>query len=225
VSELILYVGNRNYSSWSLRAWLALEQTGLPFRDVTIWLEQDADRRRRLGVGPTGRVPVLHHGERVIWDSLAIGEYAAELAPGAGLWPPSPAARAHARAICAEMHSGFTAVREQMPMNVRGRASSFEPTPRAAGEIERLAESWRAARETWGQRGPFLFGTRSLADAFYAPVASRLRTYGVQLDGPAAEWAEAILALPAMRDWCARAEGEGHPNPVYDACLDGGQSG
>lgn len=219
MSELQLVIGNRNYSSWSLRAWLAAEQTGLPLRTEIIWFDEDTDRRRRLAHAPTGRVPVLRHGDVTVWDSLAIGEYLAELAPGAGLWPAAPAARARARSLCAEMHSGFQALREQLPMNIRGRSRGHERTPALGRDIDRITGLWSDTRREFGQAGPFLFGTRTLADAFYAPVACRFRTYGVSLTGAAAAWVATVLDLPAMRSWSADAEAEGHPEPAYDALL------
>jgi glutathione S-transferase len=217
--DLKLVIGNRNYSSWSLRAWLALEQTKLPFHQEIIWFDEDGDRSRRLGFSPTGRVPVLLDGDLAIWDSLAIGEYLAELAPDAGLWPEAPAARARARSLCAEMHSGFAALREGMPMNVRGRATARTPDPAVAKDIDRVTAMWSETRREFGQGGPLLFGARCLADAFYAPVASRFRTYAVPLSGPAAAYTEAVLDLPAMRTWAAEAESEGRSLPGYDALL------
>ena len=221
MSELLLVIGNRNYSSWSLRAGLAIEQTGLPFQTEVIWFEEDADRRRRLAHSPAGRVPVLRHGDITVWDSLAIGAYLAALAPQAGVWPAAAAARARARSLCAEMHSGFQALREHLPMNIRGRARGHEPSPAVARDIARITSLWTETRREFGQSGPFLFGQRSLADAFYAPVACRFRTYSVPLTGEAAAWAEAVLNMPAMRDWAAAAEAEGHAEPHYDALLQG----
>jgi len=219
VPELVLAIGNRNYSTWSLRAWLALEQSGVPFREEIVWLDEDADRRKRRSLGPTGRVPVLRHGDFVVWDSLAIAEYVAELAPEAGLWPDDRVARATARAACAEMHSGFPLVREQLPMNVRGRARPRVRPAALEREIERLVALWTGARETFGQDGPFLFGRRTVADAFFAPVAFRFRTYDVPVEGEAARWMHAVLDLPAMRAWSDAAASEGHPQPAYDRLL------
>ncbi len=217
MAELVLFIGNRNYSSWSLRAWLALDQTGLPFREEIVWFDEDPDRTRRRAIGPTGRVPVLRHGDVVIPDSLAIAEYAAELAPEAGLWPADRTARAAARAVCAEMHAGFPAIRSSLPMNVRARRTARERPRDLRHEIERMIAIWNDARAAHGQCGPFLFGKRSVADAFFAPVAFRFRSYAVPVEGEAARWMETILDLPAMRDWAAKAEDEGHPQPAYDA--------
>ena len=219
MSELVLVLGNRNYSSWSLRAWLTVEQSGLPFREKNIWFDEDRDKGQRLQFSPTGKVPVLLHGDLAIWDSLAIGEYLAELAPTAGLWPEDRQARARARTLCAEMHAGFFAIREKMPMNVRGRGQYRDRGADVEEEIRRLASMWTETRREFGKDGPFLFGQRSLADTYYAPVASRFRTYGVTLQDEAREWAETVLDLPTMKAWAEQAETEGHPNPAYDALL------
>jgi glutathione S-transferase len=215
MSEIVLVMGNCNYSSWSLRAWLALEQTGISFREQVIWFDEDHDRSQRRNFSPTGRVPVLLHGEIAIWDGLAIGEYLAELEPEAGLWPLASPARARARSLCAEMHSGFPAVREQMPLNVRAR-SSIRRDESIDSEIQRLTSMWDNTRREYGADGPFLFGERTLADAFYAPVACRFRSYGVPLEGEAGDWMETVLEMPAMQIWTQRGETEGHPDPDYD---------
>lgn len=219
MADLVLYIGNCNYSSWSLRAWLAAEQSGLPFREEQIWLDLDSDRARRGEIGPTSKVPVLRDGDFRVWESLAICEYLAELAPRAGLWPEDRLARARARSLCAEMHAGFPAVRRNLPMNVRTRVPWRDRGAEVDAEVRRLDEMWTATRREYGGGGPFLFGDRSLADAFYAPVVFRFRTYGVALEGEAAAWSEALLALPAMRRWRERAEREGHAEPEYDAML------
>lgn len=216
MSELQLTIGNRNYSSWSMRAWLALEQTGAEFREEVIWFDEDTDRAQRLQRGPSGRVPVLRHGELVIWDSLAIVEYLAETFPAAGLWPAEREARAVARAACCEMHSGFGALREAMPMNTRARKPARDRGPEVAADVKRIVELWTETRRRFGGGGPFLFGARTAADAFFAPIVSRFQTYGVALKGEAATYSAALLALPALQDWVSRAEREGHPDPPYD---------
>jgi len=221
MAEMVLYLGNRNYSSWSLRAWLALEQSGLSFREEMIWFDQDADRRQRLGISPAGRVPVLVHGGLAIWDSLAIAEYLAELAPDAGLWPEERAARARARSLCAEMHSGFPAIRKDLPMNVRAHTAFRQRGSAVAKEIDRLTSMWTDTRREFGAGGDLLFGSRSLADTFYAPIAFRFRTYGIETHDEATAWLEALLNLPPMRDWAMKAESEGHPAPAFDALLEG----
>jgi len=216
MSDLTLVIGNRNYSSWSLRAWLAAEQTGAPFATEQVWFDEDRDRRRRLSFGPTGKVPVLIHGTVVVWDSLAIGEYLAECFPEAGLWPHDQVARARARALCAEMHAGFPAIRERLSMNIRASRPHRDRGPEVAAEVERVVAIWTDTRREFGKGGPYLFGTRTLADAFYAPVVTRFRTYNVPLDGAAAAYAAAVVELPAMQDWMSRAASEGHPSAVYD---------
>jgi glutathione S-transferase len=219
MSELELIIGNRNYSSWSMRAWLMLRQTGAPFDEQTIWLYEDSDRSRRLSLSPAGRVPILRHGDLTIWDSLAIAEYLAERFPEAGLWPADVAARARARSLCAEMHSGFFEIRNRLPLNIRGRAEPRDRGSELAPEIDRIVQIWTGTRREFGRDGAYLFGSFSAADAFFAPVASRFRTYGVQLQGEAAVYADSVLATPTVVEWVERAEGEGHPDPPYDAML------
>jgi glutathione S-transferase len=164
-------------------------------------------------------VPILRAGDLTIWDSLAIAEYLAESFTAAGLWPTDPRARARARSLCAEMHSGFFEIRNRLPLNCRARAAPRDRGPEVAGEISRIVRIWTETRRDFGSDGPLLFGSRTLADAFFAPVASRFRTYAVPLEGEAASYAASVLALPAVRQWMERAASEGHPNPVYDAML------
>lgn len=220
MSGLTLILGNRNYSSWSMRAWLAMEQTGAPYREETIWLDQDPDRRQRLERSPAGRVPVLLHGDLAIWDSLAIVEYLAELFPGAGLWPSDSAARARARSLASEMHSGFIAIRENLPLNCRARTGARDRGAEVEAEVRRIAAMWSETRREFGSGGPYLFGRPCAADAFYAPVASRFLTYSIRLEGEAAAYSETLLADPGVVAWMARAGEEEHSNPVYDALLD-----
>lgn len=201
---LRLVIGNKNYSSWSLRPWLALRAAGVPFEEVRIPLYTEASRAEIRRWTPAGRVPVLHHDGLVIWDSLAICEYVAELAPEAGLWPSDRRARAAARAVCAEMHAGFAALREELPMNLRLRARR-EPSPAARHDAHRVQELWNECRARYGRDGEFLFGRFGLADCFYAPVATRFRSWGLPLDPVSARWAEAVLAHPAFLEWEAEA--------------------
>jgi glutathione S-transferase len=219
MSELTLIIGNRNYSSWSMRAWLALSQTGAPFREEVIWFDEDENRAQRLAWSPAGRVPVLRHGELTIWDSLAIAEYLAELFPEAGLWPADRTARARARSLCAEMHSGFFEIRGRMPMNCRARKEPRDRGPEVTAEIRRVTRIWEQTRREFGAEGSLLFGSWTLADAFFAPVASRFQTYAVALEGEAAAYAESVLSAPAVRDWMGKAEAEQHAHPVYDEAL------
>ena len=176
-----LFMGNRNYSSWSMRAWLALRLTGVDFEEQVFPLGEPGVRERIRAHSPTGRVPALQDGELTVWDSLAIAEYLAERHPDAGLWPADPGARARA-----EMHSGFAALRANMPFNVRRRSPGKGRAPGVQEDIERIVGLWR---ECLAAGGPFLFGEFGLADAFYAPVVLRFRTYGVPLDSPEAGWA------------------------------------
>lgn len=201
MSALTIILGNKNYSSWSLRAWLALRQTGQPFEEVVIPLDRPETQSSIRTWSPAGKVPILRHGEMIVWDSLAICEYLAETWPEAGLWPADPAARAAARSAAAEMHAGFQALRTALPMDVRAEA------PRHYGEdvgadIARICDLWSECRTRFGERhGDFLFGPFTIADAFYAPVASRFATYKVSLPQLAARYVEAVMAHPAMLDW------------------------
>ncbi|HYM73044.1 MAG TPA: glutathione S-transferase family protein [Stellaceae bacterium] len=209
MADLTIYLGNKNYASWSLRAWLALKATGEAFDEEVIPLYQPSSRATLLKYSPSGRVPALHHGDTVVWDSLAICEYLAETFPAAGLWPADRAARAMARAISAEMHSGFQALRAQHPMNVRSSFPGRDITPEAQADINRVMAIWRAARSRYGEgNGDFLFGGFTIADAMYAPVVSRFRTYKLDLEREADEYCEAITSLPAMLEWAAAARNE-----------------
>lgn len=203
-----LVIGNKNYSSWSLRPWLALTQAGIPFEEVNLRLFSDGFASEVAGYSPAGKVPVLVDGDVHVWDSLAIVEYAAERFPERQLWPRDPAARAYARSICAEMHSGFANLRSQMPMNVVAMLPGLGWNLAVQRDIDRIAAIWSDARRRFGQGGPFLFGEFSNADAFYAPVVSRFATYGVHLPDDAKAYADFILALPAMQQWIEGARQE-----------------
>ena len=206
MAEYTLVIGNKNYSSWSLRGWLAARLAGIDFTERLVRLSEPGSRETLLAHSPAGKVPVLRHGERVIWDSLAIIEYLAEQRPDALLWPADPAARAHARSITAEMHAGFAALRSHMPMNLRRSLPGKGQGPGVAADIARVVAIWQDCRQRSGDRaGPFLFGAPSAADAMYAPVATRLRTYGVALDPTAAAYVETIHAWPLLREWHAAA--------------------
>ena len=201
---LTLYVGSKRYSSWSLRPYLALAQTGVAFETKTILLDQQDTKSKIAQVNPAAKVPVLHDGDLVIWDSLAICEYIAE--QHTSLWPSSRAERARARSISAEMHSGFAALRRDMPMDVLSDKRGQGHTPEALADAARVQAIWRECLDRSG--GPFLFGEFSIADAMFAPVVTRFRTYGVELDAPLASYSQAMFALPAMREWIADAERE-----------------
>ena len=209
-TDLELIIGDRNYSSWSLRGYLALSLAGLEFRETLIQLDQAGTRAAILARSPAGKVPALVHGDLLIWDTLAIGEYAAELAPGAGLWPADRAARAVARSVVAEMHSGFPALRKDMAMNLRARRPGVGHTEQALAEAARVQAIWRDCRGRFGEAGggEFLFGGPTLAEAFYAPVVTRFVTYGVELDPVCQRYADAVLALPAMVRWTEAALAE-----------------
>jgi glutathione S-transferase len=193
-----LYLGNKNYSSWSLRGWLAAKLSGAPFREVMISLTGTPNPGWRT-FSPSARVPCLHDGEVVVWDSLAIAEYLAER--HAGMWPADPVARAFARSIAAEMHSGFAQLRNDMTMCIRERVDVRPWSAGLAADIDRVNEIWNEGRRRFGAAGAFLCGAFSLADAFYAPVAFRFRTYGVAPEGAAAEYQRAMLAHPLLREW------------------------
>jgi len=208
MADFTIYIGNKNYSSWSLRGWLMLKQSGAAFEEVVIPLRETGTRTTILRHSPSGRVPALARGELVIWESLAIGEYLAERFPEAGLWPADPAARAVARSVSAEMHAGFSALRSHLPMNIRSSFAGRSVTPEAQADINRIAALWRDCRKRFGQAGLFLFGQPSIADAMYAPVVSRFRTYKVALDEEAQLYADAVWALPAMQEWATAASHE-----------------
>jgi glutathione S-transferase len=201
MSTCTLIIGNRNYSSWSLRGWLAASQSGIDFETELVRLSEPGSQAVLLRHSPAGRVPVLRHGERVVWDSLAIIEYLAERCPNAGLWPADADARAMARSIAAEMHAGFAALRANMPMNLRKALPGKGRGPGVAADIERIGAIWREARSRFGEGGPFLFGSYCAADAMYTPVAARFRTYGVTLDATLQAYADAVLAWPAFLAW------------------------
>ncbi len=207
--KAVLTITSRNYSSWSLRGWLMTMMSGLPFEERAIPPDDPAMRADILLLSSSIRVPCLEHDGTVVWDVLAIGEYLNEVRPKAGLLPADRAARAHCRAICGEMHSGFVSMRSALPMNLKARFPGFKVWSRAQADIDRVVGIWTECLDRWG--GPWLFGPkRTLADAMYAPVATRFATYDVALPAPAAAYRDAILAMPEMRAWtdAARAEPE-----------------
>ncbi|MBY6265670.1 glutathione S-transferase family protein [Azospirillum sp. 412522] len=210
MSDLTLVIGNKAYSSWSLRPWLALRQAGLAFAETVIPLRQPDTAARIAEQSPSGRVPTLLHDGLVLWDSLAICEYVAELAPAAGLWPSDRVARAVARSVSAEMHSGFVPLRTSMPMNLKQDRKGQGMTAATAADIARIEALWADARARFGSPagGPFLFGAFTIADAMFAPVVTRLETYGVAVSPGSRAYMDAVLALPAMRDWVAAAKAE-----------------
>lgn len=203
---LVLHIGSRRYSSWSLRPYLALAQTGEPFETRTILLDRPETKAEIAKVNPAGKVPVLHHDGLVVWDSLAICEYVAELFPSARLWPADRAARARARAISAEMHSGFAPLRRDMPMMLGDHKPGVGHTPDALADAARVMAIWREQLAASG--GPFLFGDFTIADAMFAPVVTRFETYGVEVDARCRAYMDAIFAWPAMKQWSADAAAE-----------------
>lgn len=203
-----LVIGNKNYSSWSLRPWIAMQQAGIAFNEVVIPLDQAGTKASIAAWSPAGRVPVLIHNDLHIWDSLAILEYLAETFPDRNLWPRDVRARARARSISAEMHSGFGAMRSAMPMNCRAQLPGFGVTPESTRDIARIVEIWTTCRTEFGAGGNFLFGEFSIADAFFAPVTSRFVTYAVKLPPVAASYVDAVQNLPAMQAWIAAARAE-----------------
>jgi glutathione S-transferase len=202
----LLIVGNKNYSSWSLRPWLLMKHLGLGFAERLVPLHTPEFARDVGAVSPTRRVPVLEHGSLVIWDSLAICEYACELA-GRG-WPREREARAVARAVSAEMHSGFSMLRSQWPMNARAEGRRTAASAERAAEIARIEQLWSDCRQRFGADGPWLFGEYSVADAMYAPVVLRFRTYGAQLRDSSRAYVATVLEDAPMREWLAAARAE-----------------
>jgi glutathione S-transferase len=204
--KMSLVIGDKALSSWSLRPWLVMKVSKIAFREEQIRLRRPDTGAEIARHSPSGRVPVLKHGALTVWDSLAICEYLAELAPEARLWPKDPGARASARAVSAEMHAGFHALRNEFPMDFHARIGGRLPSEQASTDIARVVSIWREMRHKYGATGPFLFGAFSIADAMYAPVTTRFRTYGINLaahgdDASATNYAQTILALPAMKQW------------------------
>ena len=206
MSDLTLVIGNRNYSSWSFRPWVLLKHLGLEFHERVIRLDTPATKDEIEKYGPSGRVPVLLHGDLRVWESLAICEYVAELT-GRG-WPRESAARAVARSICAEMHSGFGNLRTEWPMNARARNRRTVITPGLEADIDRVDEIWNDCRRRFGAAGPWLFGEYSIADAMYAPVVLRFNTYGAQISETARWYMAAALEDAALQSWLAAAKAE-----------------
>lgn len=207
---LKLIIGNKNYSSWSLRPWLAMKVAGIAFDEVRIRLQQTDTRDMILRYSPSARVPCLLDGKLTVWDSLAICEYVNEQVEGGSLWPRDRAARAHARSVVAEMHSGFAPLRTHMPMDIRGRHPDRGAlaTQRAdvAADITRIHAIWSDCLAASG--GPLLFGAFSIADAFFAPVVTRFRTYAVPLPAPLSTYSDTVFALPTMQQWVEAATNE-----------------
>lgn len=206
MSDLILYIGNKNYSSWSLRPWIAMEAAGVPFTDEVIPFDFPAGNPKFKAISPTGRVPVLHHGDVRVWESLAIIEYVAELFPDKGIWPKDAGARAEARAISMEMLSGFRALRNACPMNIRREPRAIALPDGVTDDVARIETIWKEALTRSG--GPFLFGAFSAADAMYAPVVNRFETYRLTQDDTVLAYIARVKAHPAWQKWQAAALAE-----------------
>lgn len=217
--RLKLVIGSKNYSTWSMRPWVAMKAFHIPFEEIVIMLDQPDTGSRIAEFSAAGRVPVLIDGDTVIWDSLAICEYVAEQFPGRHLWPADATSRALARSICAEMHSGFSGLRSAMWMNIRARFPGKGRTTEAQADIGRISEIWE---DCLARSGPhrFLFGDFSIADAFYAPVVMRFITYGVSLAPALEAYVERVAAHPAVAEWVRDALAETVPSPRYDTYPD-----
>jgi glutathione S-transferase len=198
---LKLTIGNKNYSSWSMRPWIAMKVAGITFEETVISLDDPDFKSTLLKLTPAGRVPVLEDREVRVWESLAILEYLAEKFPPAALWPVDPKARAQARAIANEMHAGFLPLRRHYPMNIWRPIKPREPTPEVTANITYIDAMWSRCRASFGIGGPFLFGGFTAADAMYAPVVSRFHTYAVDVSAVSRAYMDAIMALPAWTEW------------------------
>src|SRR5262249_11537438 len=198
---LTLVIGNKNYSSWSFRPWIAMKVAGIPFAERVISRDDPQSKPPLLSFSPAGKVPVLIDGDTHVWESLAILEYLAEKFPAAALWPAEAAARAHARAIASEMHAGFTPLRRHFPMNFWRPVRRREAPAEGAANVRRIDEMWSDCRARFGAGGPFLFGRFSAPDAMYAPVVSRFQTYDVEVGPSARAYMDAVMALPAWTEW------------------------
>jgi glutathione S-transferase len=203
-----LYIGNKNYSSWSMRPWVLMRQADIPFEEVMVRFDAftpgSSFKQAVLAVNPTGRVPVLVDGDTVVWDTLAIAEYVAERFPDRQLWPAEPRARARARSVCAEMHSGFSALRGACPMNIEARLPDIgglvlRDRPGVRDDLARIVSMWTGLLEQSG--GPMLFGSFGIADAYFAPVCMRLRTYGLPVPAAIGDYIDRVSALPGVKAW------------------------
>ena len=198
---LTLIIGNKKYSSWSLRPWIAMTVAGLDFKEVLIPFDTDEFRQQVGAVSGTGKVPVLIDGDIQVWESLAILEYLAEKFPAAGLWPKDTAARAHARVVSNEMHAGFQALRNHLPVNFARRIIKRDLPPPVVANVQRIEMLWADCRARFGKSGPFLFGAFCNADAMYAPVVSRFHTYDVEVSAPSRAYMTAVMGLPTWTEW------------------------
>lgn len=211
-----LYIGNKCFSSWSLRPWIALKHLEIPFEEVFVRLRTPETAANLAKISPTGQVPVLDHDGKIVWETLAILEYLNDLFPDKQLWPSSIKARALARSVATEMHSGFREVRYGWPMNLRQPKAHKMLDAEGEAQRARIEAIWRECRQKYGQDGPFLFGHFTAADAMYAPVVTRFDTYGGKLAPEIRAYVDAVLATPAMKEWYAGAAAETFPEPGLD---------
>ena len=214
--SLTLIIANKAYSSWSLRPWILMRHFEIAFDEIVIPLAQDNTRAELLRYSPSGKCPVLIDGDITIWDSLAIIEYLAEMYPEKPLWPKARAARARARSLAAEMHSGFAGLRSLLPMNMRRAVKRVALTPEASADVARLEQAFQQAREAFGQAGPFLFGDFSAADAMFAPIVNRLHVYDVPVVPATKAYMDAVMTLPAWQEWHTQAQVERWAIPKYE---------
>lgn len=214
MSALTLVIGSKTFSSWSLRPWLLLKHHQVPFEETLIALNAEDTRTRILEHSPSGKVPVLLHGERRIWESLAICEYAAETFLLHAAWPMDPAARSYARSMAAEMHAGFADLRQELPFEANREPERKTYSARAAADITRIRQLWREARTRYGQNGAWLFGRFGIVDAMFAPVAVRFFVYDIPLEGPESEYVDTVVLHPAVQAWMEAATLE---NPVRES--------
>lgn len=215
MTRAALSISSKNYSSWSLRGWLMAKFAKLEFEEKMVTPDDANARKEILLLSPSILVPCLTHEGVKVWDTMAIAEYLNEIKPRAGLFPADRAARAHCRAICGEMHSGFSSLRSALPMNLKARFPGHKVWARAEADIERITEIWRDCQKQYG--GPFLFGKRSVADAMYAPVVTRFITYDVKLDKPSYAYCDQIMAMPEMVEWVKAAKAEKEEIDELDA--------
>ena len=215
-AQFKLVIANKNYSSWSMRAWVAMKAFDIPFQEICIQLDRVDTSEQIARYSPAGRVPVLLDDDMAIWDSLAICEYLAERYPGKAMWPHDTRARAMARCICSEMHAGFAALRTTLPMNIRGRFAQREFNAMTQADIRRVCAIWETCLANYGYER-FLFGEFSIADAYFAPVVMRFRTYGVALEPRLQAYAERVVKHPAVAQWIEEASAETERIPKYEA--------
>lgn len=214
--RLKLIIGNKGYSSWSLRPWMVMREFAIPFEEEVVPLYREDSKAKLLAYSSAGKVPTLVHDGLRVWDSLAIIEYLAELQPALPIWPRATDARAHARALAAEMHSGFAVLRRECPTNFRRKAKPVALSEAASADLSRIDAAWREARARFGQGGPFLFGAFSAADAMFAPVVNRVEAYGLPVSPDARAFMDAVKNLASWEDWHAGAQREGWTLPQFE---------